>query len=160
MREGIRKRLPDRSSVKYVCGIFGWIIFYFIYLLLGGICMLYIERDNDSQLKSESRKKLLEVLSKHNLTANSTATKEIISAVIHASDVDGIKIENINEHVDSSWNIAVAVFFCSTIVTTIGKNSHLVSIVSFFPVHGRHTNRTETGVGNNRVFLRNFVNKK
>ncbi|XP_057316407.1 potassium channel subfamily K member 6-like [Hydractinia symbiolongicarpus] len=120
MREGIRKRLPDRSSVKYVCGIFGWIIFYFIYLLLGGICMLYIERDNDSQLKSEIRKKLLEVLSKHNLTANSTATKEIISAVIHASDADAIKIENISEDVDPSWNIAVAVFFCSTIVTTIG----------------------------------------
>ena len=47
---------PKKSNVVYVCGLFGWVVIYLVFVAIGGLCMMRIEKEHDSQLKNEKTK--------------------------------------------------------------------------------------------------------
>ena len=113
--------VPNKQDVLYVCGLIGWVWFYFGFLFVGGVIITTIEKDPDFKLKTEKRNEFLAVLAKYNVSIYDEKMKEIIVAATAAYEVDGLDFDDLNKSVASSWHLGSAVFFCSTVVTTIGK---------------------------------------
>eukprot|EP00794_Sanderia_malayensis_P020637 gene20637-22672_t len=117
--------LPTKDTSKEkICSIFAGPNATEIQTLVHNRTHLEVARegpnDNDENLKNEKRRKFLEILTKHNISANNTVIAEIVTAAISASKVNGLDLSDFTEIAPSDWNLGSAVFFCGTIVTTIG----------------------------------------
>ncbi len=99
---------------------------------------LLIEKENDENLKNARRNTFLSVLAKHNISVNNTVIKEIVSAAVSASEVNGLSLKDYAMATLSDWNLGSSVFFAGTIVTTIGKCSTLFVTFLFCSVNFYH----------------------
>ena len=131
----LRKNSKLRVAINITC----WILFYFLFIVIGGLVIRLIEEENDIKLKQEKQKHILTTLKKYNLSTNESSVIEIVRAVIEANEYGAIRnMNNITEPILTIWSLAASVFFCSTIVTTIGmdpityfKNYHNFFLVLF-----------------------------
>ena len=131
--------LQKNSKLKAAINITCWVLFYFLFIFIGGLVIKLLEEENDIKLKQEKQKHILTTLKKYNLSTNDSSVMEIVRAVIEANEYGAIRnVNNITEPILTIWSLGASVFFCSTIVTTIGmdpiiyfKDNHNLFLVFF-----------------------------
>lgn len=131
--------LHKNSKLRVAINITCWVLFYFLFIFIGGLVIQLIEKEHDIKLKQEKQKHILTTLKKYNLSTNDSSVIEIVRAVIEAKEYGAIEnVNNITEPILTIWSLAASVFFCSTIVTTIGmdpiiyfKDHHKLFLVFF-----------------------------
>lgn len=110
-----------KSKYKGALEMFGWLLGYNAFLIIGGFCITTIERDNDKEIKNSHRQNLLAVIQKHGKLPNDTMVLEILEAASDLISVKGLYLGDLTAEVDSTWGLGGGIFFCATLVTTIGK---------------------------------------
>ena len=111
-----------KYTVQKGCKILGLLLLYIGYLLGGGYLIEHIEGENDATMKAELRNKLHNTLRKYDLTPNDTLIKDIVAVALEAHGY-GVELEDaidVGVNVTSMWNWLSGVFFCNTLVTTVG----------------------------------------
>ena len=108
------------QKLKVKMEIFGWLLGYFSFLALGGFCINAIEAENDKCVKNDYRLKLLAVLAKHGKQHNDSMVLEILDAATKAHSVKGLYLADLSAEVESTWTFSGGLFFCATLISTIG----------------------------------------
>ena len=110
-----------QRNYKETLEMFGWFLGYFAFLVIGGVCITAIEHDNDKHIKNTKRLRLLGVLKKHGKQPNDTMVLEILAAASETQSVNGLYLGDITAEVESTWGFNGGIFYCATLITTIGK---------------------------------------
>ena len=115
------KKEKPKNKYKGALEMLSWLLGYFAFLVVGGYCITAIEHDNDKEVKNTNRLRLLDVLQRHGKLPNDTMVLEIIEAATDLVSVKGLHLNDLTAEVDSTWGFGGGIFFCATLVTTIGK---------------------------------------
>lgn len=109
-----------KRKIKYFLVLAVWIFAYFVYVVIGGYVITKIEQKNDFDLKVKKKKIFLATLKKFNYSDNNTKIMEIIESAIDAYNHNVLNSYGI-ENITSAWSLSTGIFFCNTLVTTIGE---------------------------------------
>lgn len=93
------------------------ILVYFIYVVLGGVIFHFIETPNETEVKSHSLNASRAFLVKYPCVSPAELEK-FVKTILQAYDQGVIQTNETSS--TSNWDIGSAIFFSSTIVTTIG----------------------------------------
>lgn len=108
------------------------IIFYSLFLLLGGYIITNVEKDFDKDIRNRHRLRLLKVLDKYNFSYTDPRIEEILTTAHKAMEVDAVKLKRLDKELDTRWKFSSSLFFTATLVTTVGKLNK-ISFFSKFP---------------------------
>nr|XP_020461278.1 potassium channel subfamily K member 6-like [Monopterus albus] len=94
----------------------GVVVFYFIYLLFGGLVFSIIERPVEDQLRRDMEALIQDFLNQS--CVNQTSLEHFLVKVMKANAY-GVSVLG-NSSPTSNWGLASSMFFANTLVTTIG----------------------------------------
>ena len=110
-----------KYKIQKACKILGLLILCVGYLLAGGYLIEHIEGEHDLSMRTDVRNKLFATLSKYDLSSNDTLVQDIVSVAIEAYEHGIDMAVGYDTNVTSVWNWCTGIFFCNTLLTTVGK---------------------------------------
>lgn len=108
-------------KIKNLAFLFVWAVLYVGFVIGGGYLINEIEHEYDFKIRNKVKDKLLFTIQKYNFSPNDTAINDIISAALDAYSYGVKHTGDLEKNLTSFWDWRTGVFFCNTLITTVGK---------------------------------------